>query len=124
MIYKYLDWSHNFNVKNHICTSKLRKTNDDFSLHDPAKNSHGSTNAARLWWKLHSACKIMSTLMRFFLLIPWVCSVGCITRKKLFVLFNYLMVLNGRYFFQGSIFGQHLEIMLKITPKMFPIDQI
>ena len=62
--------------------------------------------------------------MRFFLLIPWVCSVGCITRKKLFVLFNYLMVLNGRYFFQGSIFGQNLEIMLKITPKMFPIDQI
>ena len=33
------------------------------------------------------------------------------------------MVLNGRYFFQGSIFGQNLEIMLKITPKMFPIDQ-
>ena len=47
-----------------------------------------------------------------------------ITIKKLLVSFNYLMMLNGRYFFQGSIFGQNLEIMLKITPKMFPIDQI
>ena len=40
MIYKYLDWSHNFNVENHTCTSKLRKTNDDFSLHDPEKKKN------------------------------------------------------------------------------------
>ena len=62
--------------------------------------------------------------MRFFSLSHGCVASGVSPEKKLFVLFNYLMVLNGRYFFQGSIFGQNLEIMLKITPKMFPIDQI